>query len=194
MRGFIIRCILAAFTIFLTVYSFTSGHWGWGIVMIFVVALVGATFFIHERLVMAMNQMRKGDTEKAIFHINKITHPQLMPRRQHAYILFLQASMNAQQGGLIKSEPLIRKAMELGLKDVNARAQAHFQLAAICAQSGRAAESKTHITEAKKLDKSGMLKEHISMMEKQMNMIPSKNQMRMAQMGGVRMKSTKGRR
>jgi hypothetical protein len=194
MNGFIIRCVVAAFTLGLTIYTFASGHWGWGIVMIFVLALVIATFFIHERLIMAMNQMRKGDTDKAAYHINKITHPHLMPKRQHAYILFLQASMNAQSGGLTKSEPAIRKAMDLGLKDVNARAQAHFQLAAVCAQTGRVAESKTHIAEAKKLDKSGMLKDHIKMMESQMNAMPSKNQMRMAQMNGMRQKPSKGKR
>jgi hypothetical protein len=44
------------------------------------------------------------------------------------------------------------------------------------------------------LDKSGMLKDHIKMMESQMNAMPSKNQMRMAQMNGMRQKPSKGKR
>ena len=45
------------------------------------------------------------------------------------------------------------------------------------------------LDEAKKLDKSGMMKEQISQMQKQLQMgVPSKNQMRMAQMSGGRQK------
>ena len=47
--------------------------------------------------------------------------------------------------------------------------------------------------EAKKLDKAGMMKDQIKMMQQQLQMAPSKNQMRMAQMMGGRKKMPKMR-
>jgi hypothetical protein len=58
MLGFVIRCILSSFSLFLLVYSFATGHWGWGIVMILVTALVVLTFFRNQYVILALNQMR----------------------------------------------------------------------------------------------------------------------------------------
>ena len=67
-----------------------------------------------------------------------------------------------------------------------------MHLAGICAQTNRRNEATTLLAEAKKLDKNGMMKDQISQMQKQMAMgVPSKNQMRMAQMGGGRMKMSR---
>ena len=104
MRGFIIRCIVAAVALFFNVYLFVSGHWGWGITFIFVTALVGLSFFRNENMILALNQMRVGNTDKAKHYINKITHPNLLPKKQHAYVIFLQAVMNTQEFGFSKSE------------------------------------------------------------------------------------------
>jgi hypothetical protein len=49
------------------------------------------------------------------------------------------------------------------------------------------------LSEAKKLDKSGMMKDQIRSMQQQLQMAPSKNQMRMAQMMGGRKKTPKMR-
>ena len=61
-----------------------------------------------------------------------------------------------------------------------------MHLAGICAQSGRKTEAITLLGEAKKFDKNGMLRDQIKMMQQQLQMAPSKNQMRMAQMMGRR--------
>lgn len=116
--------------------------------------------------------------------INKITHPQFLPKRQHAYILYLQALMNAQDMGFNQSETLLRKALSLGLRTSEDNAVARMHLAGICAQSGRKTEAITLLGEAKKFDKNGMLRDQIKMMQQQLQMAPSKNQMRMAQMMG----------
>jgi hypothetical protein len=68
---------------------------------------------------------------------------------------------------------------------------ARMHLAGICAQSGRKKESLSLLSEAKKLDKSGMMKDQIRTMQQQLQMAPSKNQMRMAQMMGGRKKTPK---
>lgn len=188
MIGFIIRCAVAAFSLFLTGYSFATGYWGWGIVMIFVSAIIILSFFRNESMVLALNQMRIGNHEKAKKYLNRITHPQLMPRRQHAYILYLQAMLNTQEWGFAKSEQVLRKALALGLRTAQDQGVAKMHLAGICAQTGRKTEATTLLSEAKKLDKNGVLKEQINMMQKQLTQVASKNQMRMAQMSRGRQK------
>lgn len=189
MINFIIRCIVAAASLFFTVALFYNGYWGWGIMMILLDAIIGFSFFRNERMIMALNAMRMGDTEKAKKQINKITAPQFLPRKQHAYVLFLKAVLGTQDLGFAKSEELLRKAINMGLRTGQDNAVARMHLAGICAQTGRKTESLNLLAEAKKLDSSGMMKEQINQMQKQMTAAPSKNQMRMAQMMGGRRKT-----
>ena len=193
MTGFIIRCIVATVTLSFNTYLFYTGYWGWGIFVIFISALVILSFFRNENMILALNQMRVGNTDKALKYINRITHPHLMPRKQHAYILFLQAVMSAQSEGMTQSEHKLRKAIGLGLRKAEDNAMARMHLAGICAQTGRKKEAISLLSEAKKLDSSGMMKEQIRTMQQQLQMAPSKNQMRMAQMMGGRRKTPKMR-
>ena len=193
MIGFIIRCFVATATLGFNTYLFYTGYWGWGIFMIFISALVVLSFFRNENMILALVQMQRGNTEKALKYINRIRQPQFLPRKQHAYVLFLQAVMGAQQAGMAQSEQKLRKAMSLGLRKPEDNAMARMHLAGICAQTGRKKESLSLLSEAKKLDKSGMMKDQIRTMQQQLQMAPSKNQMRMAQMMGGRKKSPKMR-
>ena len=188
MIGFIIRCVLALGTIGGAVALFYTGRWGWGITMIPLIALVVLSFFRNESMVLALNQMRLGNTEKARKFINKITHPQFLPKRQHAYVLFLKAVLNTQELGFAKSEAMLRKAIAMGLRTNQDKAVARMHLAGICAQTGRRKEAITLLGEAKKLDTSGVLKDQINSLSRQLKMAPSKNQMRMSQMMGGRKK------
>ena len=137
--------------------------------------------------------MRLGNTDKAKTHINKITHPQFLPKKQHAYVLYLQAVMNSQEFGFVKSEQILRKALALGLRTAQDNAVARMHLAGICAQTGRKNEALTLLGEAKKMDKDGIMRDQIKMMQQQLQQAPSKNQMRMAQMMGGRRKTPKMR-
>lgn len=193
MTGFIIRIALALSALSFNVWLFATGHWGWGISFIFVTALIILSFFRNENMILALNQMRVGNTEKAKKYIDRITHPQFLPRKQHAYILYLKAVMGSQEMGFAKSEQLLRRALELGLRQPEDNAVARMHLAGICAQTGRKNEAVSLLGEAKKMDKNGMLKDQIKMMQQQLQMAPSKNQMRMAQMMGGRKKMPKMR-
>jgi hypothetical protein len=193
MIGFIFRSILAALALGFNIYLFVSGHWGWGITFIFITALIVLSFFRNENMILALNQMRVGNTDKAKMYINRITHPQLLPRKQHAYVLFLQGVMNTQEFGFAKTEQFLRKAIGLGLRTGQDNAVARMHLAGICAQTGRKSEAEKLLAEAKKLDSSGMMKDQINQMLGQMKMAPSKNQMRMAQMMGGRKKTPRAR-
>lgn len=190
MIKFLIRCFVALSSLSYVVYLFATGHWGWAICMIFVTAIIGLSFFRNERMIMGLNQMRLGNTDKAKEHINKISAPQFLPKKQHAYVLFLQAVLNSQEIGFAKSEQLLRKALSMGLRTAQDNSVARMHLAGICAQTNRRQEAVSLLAEAKKLDKSGMMKEQISQMQKQLQQgTPSKNQMRMAQMSGGRQKT-----
>ena len=122
--------------------------------------------------------------EKAKEHFNKITAPQFLPKKQQAYVIYMQAVFNSQEVGIQKTESQLRKAMGMGLRADHDNAIARMHLAGICAQTNRRPEASQLLAEAKKFDKNGMLKEQITMLQGQMKMMPSKNQMRMAQMQG----------
>ena len=193
MTGFILRIFIALVLLVGTVGLFITGFWGWGLTSVFPLAAVIFSFFRNEHVILALNQMRLGNQEKAKKHINRITAPQYMTRRQHAYVLYLKALMNAQDIGFAQSEQLLRKAMSIGLRRDEDNAVARMHLAGICAQTGRRPEASALLSEAKKYDKNGMLKDQIKMLQSQMQAVPSKNQMRMAQMMGGRKKMPKMR-
>ena len=194
MLGFVIRCILSAFSLFLLVYSFATGHWGWGIVMILVTALVVLTFFRNQYVILALNQMRVGNHEKAHDYLKKISRPDLLPKKQHAYVIYLKAMLGTQELGFAKSEQMLRNALQLGLRTKQDNAVARLHLSGICAQTGRRQEALTLLNEAKKLDENNMLKDQITMMKSQLSgAVPSKNQMRMAQMHKGRMKTPRNK-
>ena len=193
MTRFIIRCIIATIALGFNAFLFINGNWGWGITFLFATAIVILSFFRNESMILALNQMRLGNTDKAKKYINRITHPNLLPRKQHAYVLFLQAVMNTQEFGFSKSEQYLRKAIGLGLRTGQDNAVARMHLAGICLQTGRKSEAEKLLAEAKKLDNTGMMREQINSMLNQMKMAPSKNQMRMAQMMGGRKKTPRAR-
>jgi tetratricopeptide (TPR) repeat protein len=193
MLGFIIRTVLSLATLAFTVYLFGNGNWGWGIFMILPLTILVFSFFRHERIILALNQMRVGNTEKAYEHLKKITAPQMMVKRQQAYYYYLIAMLGAQENGMAKSEQLMRKALSLGLRSAMDKAVAHMHLAGMCLQTGRKQEGLKLLDDAKRLDKDGMLTDQIKMMKKQATQVASKNQMRMMQMGGGRMKGGKPR-
>jgi hypothetical protein len=193
MIAFIIRIVLAVVATGFNVYLFATGHWGWGITFLFVTALVILSFFRNENVLLALNQMRVGNTDKAKKYIDRISNPEFLPKRQHAYVLFLKAVMGGQELGFANSEKLLRKAMDLGLRTGEDNAVARMHLAGICAQTGRKNEAVALLAEAKKLDKNGMMRDQIKTMQSQLQMAPSKNQMRQAQMMGGRKKTPKMR-
>jgi hypothetical protein len=101
--------------------------------------------------------------------------------------------MNSQEIGFAQSEVLLRKALALGLRTSEDNAVARMHLAGVCAQTGRKSEALSLLAEAKKIDKKGVVKDQVKMMQQQLQTAPSKNQMRMAQMMGGRKKSPKSR-
>lgn len=194
MIGFIIRIVLAVSVLGFNIYLFTSGSWGWGISLIPLTFLIWASFWRNENMVMTLYHVRMGNNEKAWKALNRITAPQFLPKKQHGYVLYLKGMLGLQQGmSLQESEQLIRKALNLGLRTEQDQAMAHMQLGGICMQTGRRSEAKLLLAQAKKLDTGGVMKDQLKEMNKQLSMIPSQNQMRMAQMHRGRVKTPRRR-
>lgn len=194
MIGFIIRILVASAALAFNTYLFWSGSWGWGITFIFITAIIILSFFRNENVIIALYHMRMGKQDKAWKALSRINSPQYLTKTQHAYVLYLKGMLGLQNDlGFAKCEQLIRKAMQIGLRTTQDQAVAKMQLAGICMQTGRKREAQTLVSEARKLDKDGMLKEQLDMMKKQLSMVASKNQMRMAQMHKGRVKTPRKR-
>jgi tetratricopeptide (TPR) repeat protein len=190
MIGFILRVIVAASALAFNVYLFYSGSWGWGITMFLPTAIIWLTFWRNENVIIALYQMRLGNQDKAWKALNRIKALQYLPKKQHAYVIYLKGMLGLQQNlGYAQCEQMIRKAMTMGLRTKQDQAVANMQLGGICMQTGRKNEATMLLAEAKKLDTKNMLKDQLSTMKKQMGMVASRNQMRQAQMHKGRKKT-----
>jgi tetratricopeptide (TPR) repeat protein len=182
MIGLIIKIVLSLASFISTFMLFANGYWGWGIVMIFVTAIIVLTIFRNEWIILAFNQLRLQNTEKAAKYLDRIKQPQYLVKGQRAYYYYLKALTGRDSMKMQESEKLFRKALNIGLKQDHDKAMAKLNLAAVCMGTGRRREAEALLTEAKKLDKKGMLTEHIKNLKKHMGRATSQNQMRMAQM------------
>src|SRR5690606_17470346 len=143
---------------------------------IFVIAFIGIFFFRHEQIILAFYQIRLSNQDKAKYHFNKITTPQFLPKKQQAYVIYIQAVLGAQENGFRKTEQSLRKALSMRLKAKHDNTITQIHLAGICAQTGRKQETLQLLAKAKKIDDSGMLKDQIVMLQNQLKMAPSTNQ------------------
>lgn len=190
MIGFIIRVIVAITALGYNAYLFASGSWGWGISMLPITALIILSFWRNENVIIALYQMRFGKQDKAWKALSRLKALNYLPKNQRAYVMYLKSMLGMQQGmGMGTCEKMMRKAISIGLRTKQDRAVAHLQLAGIAMQTGRKAEAKREMAEAKKLDEKDMLKDQLTQMRKQMGMVASQNQMRMAQMHRGRVKT-----
>lgn len=181
MIGLILKLLLTLGSLFYTVYLFAEGSWGWAICFIFVAAFFVLTIFRNENILLALNQMRLQNTEKASKYLNRIKQPQFLIKGQRAYYYYLSGLAGANSNSMGEAEALFRKALNIGLRNDQDKAMAKMNIAAICMGTGRRKEAEQLLTDAKKLDKKGVLTDYIKNLKKQMGRAASKNQMRMAQ-------------
>src|SRR5690554_6380431 len=194
MIGFILRVLIAVSALAFNVYLFYTGSWGWGITMILPLAIIWLSFWRNENVIIALYQMRLGKQDKAWKALERIKAPQFLPKKQYSYVLYSRGMLSLpQELGFAQCEQLIRKGLSIGLRTKQDQAVAHMQLAGICMQTGRKNEAKMLLAEAKKLETKNMLKDQLSTMNKQMGMVASRNQMRMAQMHKGRKKTPRNR-
>jgi len=182
MIELIIKIALSLAAFVFTVFLFVTGSWGWGIVMLFVTAIIVLTIFRNQWILLAFNQLRLQNIEKAEALLKRIKHPQYLVKRQRAYYYYLTAMTGRESLKMSETEKLYRKALSEGLKQDHDKAMAKLNIAAVCMQTGRRREAEMLLAESKKLDTKGNLTEHIKDLKKHMGRTTSANQMRQAQM------------
>jgi tetratricopeptide (TPR) repeat protein len=182
MIGLLLKIVLTLGSLGYASYLFADGYWGWGIVVVLAAALIAFTIYRNENIILALNQMRLGNQEKAKKMLMRIKQPQFLIKRQQAYFYYLKAQMFSQELGLSESEKMFNKSLGLGLKNDQDKAVVKLNLSAISMQKGKKREALNFLNEAKKLDTGNLLNDQIKMIKGQLGKVGSANQMRMAHM------------
>ncbi|MBF03958.1 MAG: hypothetical protein CMP76_11745 [Flavobacterium sp.] len=166
-----IKLVLAGLIIAFAVYQFTEGNIGNGIFLLLLSTIFIFLYFKNEMILLAFLKLRKQDMDGAKKWLDKIKNPEsALVRKQQGYYNYLNGIM-VSQTNLTQAEKFFKKAVELGLSMDQDLALAKLQLAGIAMTKRRKMEANNLLTEAKKLDKHGMLKDQIKMMKEQMKKI-----------------------
>ena len=166
-----IKLILAALIVATAVWQFTESNIGNGIFLIFLSLVPVFLYYKNEFILLAFLQLRKQNFEGAKKWLSKIKNPETaLVQKQQGYYNYLQGLMLSQTN-LIQAEKYFKKAIELGLNMDMDLAVAKLNLAGVAMSRRRKLEATNLISEVKKLDKQGMLKDQIKLMKDQMKKI-----------------------
>ena len=166
-----IKLVLAGLIIAAAVWQFTESNIGNGIFLIFLSLVPVFLYFKNEYILMAFLQLRKQNFEGARKWLTKIKNPETaLIQKQQGYYNYLQGLMLSQTN-LIQAEKYFKKAIELGLNMDMDLAVAKLNLAGVALSRRRKLEATNLMSEVKKLDKQGMLKDQIKLMKDQMKKI-----------------------
>jgi tetratricopeptide (TPR) repeat protein len=125
-------------------------------------------YYKNEFILLAFLQLRKQNFPGAQKWLDKITNPEAaLVTKQQGYYNYLHGLMLSQTN-LMQAEKYFKKAIQLGLSMDMDLAVAKLNLAGIAMSRRRKLEATNLISEVKKLDKQGMLKDQIVMMKNQM--------------------------
>lgn len=148
-----------------------EGNIGNGILLILLAGIFVFLYFKNEMILLAFLRLRKQDFPGAKKWLDKIKNPEAaLVKKQQGYFHYLHGLMISQTN-ITKAEKYFKKAIKLGLSMDQDLAMAKLNLAGIAMTKRRKREAQLLMTEAKKLDKHGMLAEQLKMMKQQMKRI-----------------------
>lgn len=163
-----IKLVITGLMVVLAVWQFTESNVGNGIFVLFLSVIPVFLYFKNEFILLAFLQLRKQNFDGAKKWLAKISNPETaLVQKQQGYYNYLQGLMMSQTN-LIQAEKFFKKAIQLGLNMDMDLAVAKLNLAGVAMSRRRKLEATNLISEVKKLDKQGMLKEQITMMKEQM--------------------------
>ncbi|TXD51280.1 MULTISPECIES: DUF2892 domain-containing protein [unclassified Polaribacter] len=166
-----IKLILAGLIAVWAIYEFSQVHILNGISILLLAGIFVLFYFKNEFILLAFLQLRKQNFEGAQKWLAYIKKPEAaLITKQQGYFNYLHGIMLSQTN-MTQAEKFLRKAVKLGLSMDHDLAMAKLQLAGIAMTKRRKREATILMTEAKKLDKNGMLKEQIQQMKQQMKKI-----------------------
>jgi tetratricopeptide (TPR) repeat protein len=167
----VIKLILAVITLGYAVYQFTDDYIGNGILFVLITGMFILLYFKNEIIFLSFLRLRKQDfvgTEKWLNRIPNIERN--LVRKQQGYYFYLMGIIQSQKN-LTQAEKHFKSALKLGLSMNHDLAMAKMGLAGIYMQKRRKREAQQLLTEAKKLDKHGMLAGQMKMIQQQMKKI-----------------------
>ena len=167
----VIKLILAVLAFAFGIYQFIDDYIGNGIMMLLLSGMFVLLYFKNEMIFLAFLRLRKQDfegTEKWLMRIPNIQRN--LVRKQQGYYNYLLGIIHSQKN-LTQFEKYFKSAISLGLSMNHDLAMAKMSLAGIYLQKRRKREAQQLLTEAKKLDKHGMLSGQMKMIQQQMKRI-----------------------
>ena len=190
MYNKVIKLIIAGLIIATSVWQFSEGNIGNGIMLILLSLIFIFLYFKNEFILLAFLKLRKQDFEGAKNWLNKIKNPEAaLIKKQQGYYNYLNGIM-VSQTDMNAAEKFFKKAISLGLSMDQDMAMAKLNLAGIAFSKKRKQEATLLLNDAQKLDKHGMLKEQIKMMKDNMKRAQMPNQ----HFGGQRQQRRASRR
>jgi tetratricopeptide (TPR) repeat protein len=153
------------------IYQFIDDYIGNGILFVLLSGMFILLYFKNEIIFLAFLRLRKQDfegTEKWLSRISNIEKN--LVRKQQGYYNYLMGIIQSQKN-LTQAEKYFKSALKLGLSMNHDLAMAKMSLAGIYLQKRRKREAQQLLTEAKKLDKHGMLSGQLKMIQQQMKKI-----------------------
>ncbi len=167
----LVRIIISSLLLIGTVVLFWFGHWGWGILGIFISILAWVTVFFNENMLLAQWYFRKQDIPNAEKWLNKIkNYENQLIVAQHGYYHLLLGLIESQRSPM-QSEKFFKKALSLGLHMDHNVAMAKLSLAGVMMAKRNKREAEKYLQEAKRADKNKLLADQIKMMKDQMAMM-----------------------
>ena len=167
----VIKLILSFISIGFAVYQFIDDYIGNGILFVLLSGIFILLYFKNEIIFLSFLRLRKQDfigTEKWLSRIPNIERN--LVRKQQGYYYYLMGIIQSQKN-LTQAEKYFKTAIKIGLSMSHDLAMAKMSLAGIYMQKRRKREAQQLLTEAKKLDKHGMLSGQMKMIQQQMKKI-----------------------
>lgn len=167
----VFKLLLSAITMGYAIYQFIDDYIGNGILFVLLSGMFVLLYFKNELIFLAFLRLRKQDfegTEKWLSRIPNIEKN--LVRKQQGYYNYLMGIIQSQKN-LTQAEKYFKSALKLGLSMNHDLAMAKMSLAGIYLQKRRKREAQLLLTEAKKLDKHGMLSGQLKMIQQQMKKI-----------------------
>lgn len=167
----VIKLILSLISLGYAIYQFTDNYIGNGVLFVILSGMFILVYFKNEIIFLSFLRLRKQDfvgTEKWLNRIPNIEKN--LVRKQQGYYNYLMGIIQSQKN-LTQAEKYFKTSLKLGLSMNHDLAMAKMSLAGIYMQKRRKREAKQLLTEAKKLDKHGMLAGQMKMIQQQMKKI-----------------------
>lgn len=166
-----IKLVLAGLILVAAIWQFFEGNIGNGISLVLLAGIFIFLYFKNEMILLAFLRLRKQDFVGAKKWLDKINNPETaLITKQQGYYWYLHGLMLSQTN-ITKAEKYFKRAIKLGLSMDHDLAMAKLNLAGIAMTKRRKREATQLLSEAKKLDKHGMMKDQIKMMKEQMKKI-----------------------